>query len=80
MMAELKLCRNCREGFLPRKRSHDFCSNKCRAEHHRNHMPTGVVRSVRKISNGKISVTIYLDDPVALDFHVHQKVTIGGEG
>jgi len=72
-------CENCSSSFTPKKPSHRFCSNKCRADHHAHHMPEGTVSGVRKLSNGKISVTIHFEESLALNFEIKDLVTVGSE-
>ncbi len=73
----LTVCENDGVQFKPRKPTHKFCSNKCRSEYHQHHMPVGDCAGVRKLSNGKVSVTIHFDGSIALAFNVKQRLTVG---
>ncbi len=79
-LSRLVLCRNCRAEFDQHSSKHEFCSNKCRADHHRHHMPAGRVMGVRRLMNGKVSVTVHFDENLALRYNVGQRVTVGEEG
>ena len=43
----------------PNARSGEFCSDRCRSAHYREHMPSGVVKSVRRLAADKASVVIH---------------------
>lgn len=64
----------------PHSKRGRFCSDKCRATWHREHDPSGVVRSVRKLRNGGTAVIVHFDDQQAeraFHFHVRQAVVLG---
>jgi len=63
-----KTCKQCGNAFSSRRQHAQFCSNICRAKHHRDDPPAsegpiGTVKIVRAIKSGT-SVTLHFTDEV----------------
>lgn len=40
-------------------RAGDYCSDRCRAAHYREHMPCGTVKSVRRLAADKVAIVVH---------------------
>jgi hypothetical protein len=81
-MTELRHCDQCGNEFeVGRQKDQRFCTSPCRRQWHREHDPEGIVRGVRRLTNGRVGMTIWFEEhdaERALHMHVNQKVVVGG--
>lgn len=78
-MSDAMTCEYC--GEAPARRGQRFCCDRHKAAWHREHSPSGVVRSVRKLGSGKTSVIVHFADSEAeraLRFSNGDEVVVGG--
>jgi len=79
MVTDAHSCEQCGAIFdarIPRR----FCCDKCKAEWHRSHSPAGEVRSVRRMTNGRVAVIVHFAEHEAeraLRFQPQQGVVLG---
>ena len=73
-------CEHCGHAYEPKRTDSRFCCSRCKSAWHREHEPAGQVRSVRKLTKGRVSVVTWFDEtdaPRALRFEPGQRVIMG---
>lgn len=79
-MLDEKGCEQCGTRYVPKRDDSRFCTDKCRGLWHREHDPAGSVRSVRRLTNGRVAITAHFADHEAeraLHFAVGQTIVLG---
>lgn len=64
----------------PNPHSAEFCSDRCRGRHYREHAPAGVVKGSRSLASGGWSVTVHFPEGEATrgaSFRVKDRVYLG---
>lgn len=73
-------CDYCGAHFQSVKEDARFHTDKCRAAWHREHDPAGIIRGVRKLANGGVSIIVHLpakEFDRAMRFNLKQTVVVG---